>query len=616
MADAGSIESKDPSDIESIISFSVSSKPRGKGQLNKSFLRKNLKKAIAKTINNDELLQTINRETDTKEKAEAFIRRTISDTPAPSKILFEQLKDEEDVGEFKNPNDRKTLLTILRRAELGLQREDIANIEDKGKLGEGLRQFVQNEFTRIPSREERQEATKKAGGATQAEETKGEEEPTRPRKRQTKRPKSPPGTPEPAEETKGEPPGTPDDQPTTGQGKETTVRKGDKVDAAEGDEDFTTGAEGDGLDDERNRRVKVDKVEMPLTKQETPQTDNPIGQETVSEDRLGPEGRGTRPRQEEAVGDGIEQTEGQAVAMAGAGAGTGEVDLQVPVGAEDAIAEAMEADPALVGQLQELAESTPAPPQQQPMEEGETFESVSPQPSAIDLITASGLLSKPKYHGRLIQNARELVGQHDHLKGLKADDLSKLDNKELHELTVLNVKLYGRKIGVKKVFTKPTSKRADLEQEYHEVSMLIHFWYSTKLGVGTSQPRIGMMLPQSAIGGLAPLLDQLGQLTQGGMSGMGRNQRFPASATLQPQEHPAHTQHLTAKQQLQRNLAQATGQQAVESTPTQPREIPREMDRPRNRPFDLSSRYGVKDRVRRNIMNRAGMGEGLALNFG
>lgn len=557
MADAGSIQSKDTSDIESIISSSVSSKPRkitlkGKGQLNKSFLRKNLKKAIAKTIKSDELLRNINSATDTKEKAEAFIRRTISDTPAPSKILFEELKNKEDVGEFDNANDRKTLLTILRRAELGLQREDIANIEDKGKLGKSLRTFVENKETFIPSREERveqlSEGASQAGAATQSA-------------------PEPPRTPEP--------PTTPD-QPTTREGKETTIRGGDMV------------------DDTKNDVAKIDGDDVPLS-QEATSTEAPIGQETVSEDRLGPEGRGTRPRQEEAVGSNIEQT-------------GGEVDLQVPLGTEDAIAEAMEADPSLVGQLQQLAESTPAPPQQQPMqqpmEQGETFESVSPQPSAVDLITASGLLSKPKYHGRLIQNARELVGQHDHLKGLKADDLSKLDNKELHELTVLNVKLYGRKIGVKKVFTKPTSKRADLEQEYHEVSMLIHFWYSTKLGVGTSQPRIGMMLPQSAIGGLAPLLEQLGQLTQGGMSGM-----------VQQQEHPAHTQHLTAKQQLQRNLAQATGQQAVESTPTQPREIPREMDRPRNRPFDLSSRYGVKDRVRRNIMNRAGMSEGLALNF-
>jgi len=346
---------------------------------------------------------------------------------------------------------------------------------------------------------------------------------------------------------------------------------------------------------------------MPLTQDATTQTDRPMGQETVSEDRIGPGGQGPGPREVESEGAGIPDPENEAVAMEGTGAGAGEVELQVPVGTEDAIAEAMEADPALVGQLQQLAESTPEPQeaqaQQAPMEEGETFESVSPQPSAIDLITASGLLSKPKYHGRLIQNARELVGQHDHLKGLKADDLSKLDNKELHELIVLNVKLYGRKIGVKKVFTKPTSKRADLEQEYHEVSMLIHFWYSTKLGVGTNQPRVGMLLPQSAIGGLAPLLQQLGQLT-GGMGGMG-----------QPQEHPAHTQHLTPKQQLQRNLAQSTGQPLVEQTPTQPREIPREQDRPRNRPFDLSSRFGVKDRVRRNIMNRAGMSEGLALNF-
>jgi len=565
MADAGSIEEQAPSDIESIISSTVSSKSRkitlpGKGQLNKSFLRPNLKRAIAKTIKNQELLRIINNETDTKKKAEAFIRRTIPDTPAPSKRFFEELQDKEDIGDFQNPNERKTLLTILRRSDIPLDREDIANIDDEGSLGNSLRKFVEGEFTKIPSREERQEAMK--GGATQAgaaEPAEEEEPPRRPRKRQTKRPASPPATP---------------DQPTSGEGKETTIRRGDMV------------------DETKDGEMEVDGDEVPIT-QDAPSTDNPTGDATgVLENRTPQEGQGERPREVESEGAGIPQPEGEAVARAGAGAGedtpTAGIEQTTEEGVAQALGDAIEEQPEFMEDLQREAQAVEAAEaqaeeQQAPMEEGETFESVSPQPSAIDLITASGLLSKPKYHGRLIQNARELVGQHDHLKGLKA----------------------GRKIGVKKVFTKPTSKRADLEQEYHEVSMLIHFWYSTKLGVGTNQPRVGMLLPQSAIGGLAPLLQQLGQLTQGGMGGMG-----------QPQEHPAHTQHLTPKQQLQRNLAQATGQPLVEQTPTQPREIPREMDRPRNRPFDLSSRYGVKDRVRRNIMNRAGMSEGLSLNFG
>jgi len=229
-----------------------------------------------------------------------------------------------------------------------------------------------------------------------------------------------------------------------------------------------------------------------------------------------------------------------------------------------------------------VTQTEPMATQTEPIDEPQEADNLTTE-AYQNLFVSSGLQSKPQYHEEQLRNSMSLLGHHSQkLTELPADNYTRLSNKQLAEYIDAQVKIYGKKIGVKKRLSS-VSNRKDMEQEAHEITALVNMFYMARLGIARGT-QTGVIIPQEMLGNLAPQLNQLSQQLK---------QTQPQ--TQQQREKPARQGYAQSNYAQQLGKPLPPSQFSRQSRPTQINETQR------NR---FVGRLGLRDRVKMNSARR------------
>jgi hypothetical protein len=130
-----------------------------------------------------------------------------------------------------------------------------------------------------------------------------------------------------------------------------------------------------------------------------------------------------------------------------------------------------------------------------------------------------GLGNNPRFFQSHLNKAMMMTPHHSAMRDVKMENLTRVPTEKLSKLIDALVELYGKDIGVKKRLTERKAPRADLEQEYHELKMLVEFFHLNKYL--SRQPTMGAVIPLEMLAGAQPLLAQFNGMLGGMGAGMG-----------------------------------------------------------------------------------------------
>lgn len=211
----------------------------------------------------------------------------------------------------------------------------------------------------------------------------------------------------------------------------------------------------------------------------------------------------------------------------------------------------------------------PMPPNMPPPPaDGDDDDRDNRQPSNIPLYDRLyGLGQQPEHHIAHMEKAIKLYADHTLVRTIKADDISKISNKKLNKLIDCFIGLFGKKLNINKRKTKPDDPRKRLEQEYHELHMLLELFYLNKFQ--QRQPSLGAVIPVEMMASLLPMMNGL----NGMMGGM------PMGGMDMPQQQQQ--QAVYASQQLRPSMLQRRSGINLSATMSTQQQAP---------PFPINSR--------------------------
>lgn len=129
-----------------------------------------------------------------------------------------------------------------------------------------------------------------------------------------------------------------------------------------------------------------------------------------------------------------------------------------------------------------------------------------------------GLGNNPKFFQSHLNKALMMTQNNSSVREIKMENLTRVPSNKLSKFIDCLIGLYGKNIGVKKRLTDKKAPRKDLEQEYHELKMLVEFFHINKYL--NKQPTMGAVLPLEMISQMQPFLSQFNGML-GGMGGGG-----------------------------------------------------------------------------------------------